>query len=119
MKPLSALRPATRFANRPWMCPTCRHSQWIPTRQPIRLNARNFASENQSYGRGGRSGSGPRTALLYASAGTAAVAGTALAFTDDIKSGYEAAERTGRVVITLAICINEYGMQNREAGNKS
>lgn len=46
--------------------------------------------------------------LLLASAGAAGVASTALAFTDDIRNSYESVERTGRVVATLAICINEY-----------
>jgi aarF domain-containing kinase len=35
------------------------------------------------------------------------VGASTLAFTDDIKSGYEAAERTGRVAVALAVCINE------------
>ncbi|RCI12759.1 hypothetical protein L249_1044 [Ophiocordyceps polyrhachis-furcata BCC 54312] len=46
-----------------------------------------------------------RSALLFASTG---IAGTTLAFTDEIKSGYEAAERTGRVATALVICINDY-----------
>ena len=47
-----------------------------------------------------------RRALQYATAGgTLGVA--ALAFSDDIKHGYIAAERTGRVMTTFAVCINE------------
>ena len=46
--------------------------------------------------------------ILYASAGgTAALGLGALAFTDDFRHGYEAVERTGRVVATLFVCINE------------
>ena len=44
---------------------------------------------------------------MIAAAGGAAGAG-ALAFTDDLKHGYHAMERTGRVMGTLAVCINEY-----------
>lgn len=45
-------------------------------------------------------------AILLASGGGVAAAG-ALAFADDIKNGYGAAERAGRVAATLFICINE------------
>lgn len=51
--------------------------------------------------------------LLVASTGAAGVASTALAFTDEIRSSYEAVERTGRVVAALVICINEYAMVYR------
>ncbi len=43
--------------------------------------------------------------LLAAATGTLGVA--ALAFTDDVKHSYKAVERTGRVVTTLFVCINE------------
>jgi aarF domain-containing kinase len=43
---------------------------------------------------------------LLAAGGGVATAGV-LAFTDDIKHSYEAAERTGRVAAALGICINE------------
>ncbi|GKT45038.1 ABC1 family protein MCP2 [Colletotrichum spaethianum] len=58
------------------------------------------ASKNGSGRKGGR-------VWLLASGGGAAAAG-ALAFTDDIKHGYEAAERAGRVAAALAVCINDY-----------
>lgn len=45
------------------------------------------------------------TVVLLAATGSAGVG--ALAFTDDLKHGYQAVERTGRVVSTLFICINE------------
>lgn len=44
--------------------------------------------------------------VLLAAGGGAAATGV-LAFTDDIKYSYDAAERTGRVAAALAICINE------------
>lgn len=46
--------------------------------------------------------------VTYAAAGVGTVGAGALFFTDEIKHGYAAAERTGRVVSTLAVCINEY-----------
>lgn len=47
-----------------------------------------------------------RRVILAAAGGSLGIG--ALAFTDDIKHTYKAAERTGRVVSTLALCINEY-----------
>jgi aarF domain-containing kinase len=46
-----------------------------------------------------------RAIQLAAAGGTVGVA--LFAFWDDIKHTYAAAERTGRVVTALAICINE------------
>ncbi|TLD05803.1 uncharacterized protein PgNI_08289 [Pyricularia grisea] len=46
-------------------------------------------------------------ALLLATTGGAASVGI-LAFTDDIKAGYETVERCGRVAAALALCINDY-----------
>jgi len=43
--------------------------------------------------------------VLAAATGTLGV--TALVFTDDVKHSYKAVERTGRVVGTLFVCINE------------
>lgn len=39
----------------------------------------------------------------------------AIAFTDDIKHGYKAVERAGRVLGTLAVCINEYVFMGQSA----
>jgi aarF domain-containing kinase len=44
--------------------------------------------------------------VLLAATGGAMGAG-ALAFTDDLKHAYKAAERSGRVASTLFVCINE------------
>lgn len=52
---------------------------------------------------------GRRRGILLAATGGALGAG-AFAFTDDVKHGYAAAERTGRVVSTLAVCMNEWVM---------
>lgn len=45
---------------------------------------------------------------MLTAAATAATGAGVLAFTDDIKYGYDATERTGRVAAALAICINDY-----------
>ncbi|UNI15834.1 hypothetical protein JDV02_002330 [Purpureocillium takamizusanense] len=110
MNPLVASRIATRVgAPRSWTCSTCRSQlAFAPPATRLGVDARRFAtgggSSSGSNGRKGRS----RRVLLLASTGAAGVASTALAFTDDIKTSYEAAERTGRVVAALAICINDY-----------
>lgn len=49
----------------------------------------------------------PRKAVYWAAAG-GSLGGSLLFFGDDIKHGWRAAERTGRVVTTLAVNINEY-----------
>lgn len=49
----------------------------------------------------------PRKAVYWAAAG-GSLGGSLLFFGDDIKHGWRAAERTGRVVSTLAVNINEY-----------
>ncbi|PKS07785.1 hypothetical protein jhhlp_006393 [Lomentospora prolificans] len=48
-----------------------------------------------------------RRRILLASGG-AATGATVLAFTDDIKASYETVERSGRVAVALAVCINDY-----------
>lgn len=98
-----------RIGNRTqtWTCSTCR-VQLARTKPPRQFIARRFVSgqSSSSHANGGAK-SGPNARLiLFASTGAAA--GTAaLAFTDEIKNSYEAAERTGRVVAALAVCINE------------
>ncbi|POR32618.1 ABC1 family protein MCP2 [Tolypocladium paradoxum] len=106
MNPFAVSRIATR-GTRSWTCSTCR-GQLACARPAAFLGARRFASgKGSSHGNKGRRGKSGRV-LLYASTGAAAVASTALAFTDDIRNSYEAAERTGRVIAALAICINDY-----------
>lgn len=47
---------------------------------------------------------------MYTSAVGLGIAATAIAFNDDAKHIYVGAQRTGRVVGTLAVNINEYGI---------
>ncbi|GAO14690.1 uncharacterized protein UV8b_04625 [Ustilaginoidea virens] len=79
----------------------------------IRGSAREGCGSGSGSGSGNGNGNargGSRSArvLLLSSAGAAGVAGTALAFTDEIKNSYDSVERTGRVVAALAMCINDY-----------
>ncbi|EFQ28981.1 ABC1 family protein [Colletotrichum graminicola] len=112
------LRRAT--TRRPWTCSECRagpvaQQSSRTSAQQQRLGhkaARGFSSTSAkaSVARAApKNGSGRKggRVWLLASGGGAAAAG-ALAFTDDIKHGYEAAERAGRVAAALAVCINDY-----------
>ena len=56
--------------------------------------------------------------MLLAATGGALVTTAAVAFTDDVKHAYEAVERTGRVVGTLAVCINELVVPPLWAANR-
>lgn len=87
-----------------WTCAECRTIQLSRPRVYWGTNGRGFSSKARTSGR-----TLPRRAgvLLLASGGGAATAGV-LAFTDDIKYGYDAAERAGRVAAALAVCINDY-----------
>ncbi|KAK5987286.1 ABC1 familyMCP2-like protein [Cladobotryum mycophilum] len=94
---------ATRIGARTWTCSTCR-GQLARNKPFHQFGARQFAS-----GKGSKGGNGGRRTglILFASTGAAATS-TVLAFTDEIKGGYEAAERTGRVIVALGVCINDY-----------
>lgn len=48
-----------------------------------------------------------RTVILTAAGGSLA-AGTVLAFSDSAQHAYTAVQRTGRVMTTLALCMNEW-----------
>ena len=84
-----------------WTCRKCllqmRLRKFIAPRQGFR--------STQNTPRASRSGG---KILFAASGGTAAIGAGILSIGDDAKHFYTAAERTGRVMTTLAICINEY-----------
>jgi aarF domain-containing kinase len=50
---------------------------------------------------------GRRNVILAAAATGGGIAATAVAFAEPVQHAYEAAERTGRVVGTLLVCVNE------------
>ncbi|KAL4873134.1 hypothetical protein BDV12DRAFT_182400 [Aspergillus spectabilis] len=66
-------------------------------------------SQETAGGQGKQSGTGQsgKGWIKYGVIGGTIVVG-ALAFSDDVRHLYRAAERTGRVVGTLAVCINDY-----------
>lgn len=87
-----------------WTCRQCL-SQTKATRiagQVRGYGARNGSSNAYGYGARPR-----RKGRVLAAAAAGGVGASVLAFGDDVKHAYEAVERTGRVVSTLAVCINE------------
>ncbi|OJJ44761.1 hypothetical protein ASPZODRAFT_100909 [Penicilliopsis zonata CBS 506.65] len=68
---------------------------------------RRSTNANSSHGAGARPTRSQRKLVKYAVAGSVASAGY-LFYADEIKHLYRAAERSGRVVGTLAVCINDY-----------
>ncbi|KAI1370163.1 ABC1-domain-containing protein [Hypoxylon crocopeplum] len=98
-----------RFAsNRSWTCSNCRTQLLIANVKPTQRSiARQYATGSSRHSR--RPPKSPRTRITVLTAtATAATGAGVLAFTDDIKYGYETTERTGRVAAALAICINDY-----------
>lgn len=91
---------------RPWTCGRC-----------VQRGTRKSWVQNATYSTGKRGGNGYGYGYGYQQNGrgnkvimasaVGGVAATGLAFTDDIRHAYEAVERTGRVVSTLFVCINE------------
>ncbi|KAI0473252.1 ABC1 family-domain-containing protein [Xylariaceae sp. FL0804] len=117
MKPLSAL-PLNRLArNPPWTCTNCR-SQLLARAKPTRPQplSRGYATGSHGYSKAAPRVPRRPVAVLAASATGAAGVGV-LAFTDDIKHGYEATERAGRVASTLFRCIRDYrnSLKQRDA----
>ncbi|WEW55479.1 hypothetical protein PRK78_000910 [Emydomyces testavorans] len=95
-----------------WTCRRCLEQRRKVLRPiAIRATYATASFSSRSSPSGGNAGGNfkrrrPRRALKYAAAG-GTLSAVALAFSDDIKHGYIAAERTGRVITTLAVCINE------------
>lgn len=106
MQPFSFLSFSSRIGSRQCLSSSCYSQLASRSRLSSVVPKRSFASTRGQHQNG--SGQGKRRFLLFATAGTAAAGTTVLAFTDDIRNTYEATERTGRVVIGLAVCINEY-----------
>ncbi|KAI1875627.1 uncharacterized protein JN550_001913 [Neoarthrinium moseri] len=107
LNPLSRLATqATSSSSVPWTCSSCRSQLTARAKSSYRPFQRSFGTRSSNH-----SGQTPpprsRRIVLTAAATGAAGAG-ALAFTDDIKHGYEATERASRVATTLFICINDY-----------
>ncbi|KAK4191484.1 ABC1 family-domain-containing protein [Podospora australis] len=105
-----------------WTCARCRSAQTIlrgsantTTRSPLitRRYASNTTDGSSSWGKsGGGQGSKQRPrnrrVLLATTGGAAGITAGLLSVGDDVKNGYGAAERTGRVAAALALCVNDY-----------
>ncbi|KAJ9156501.1 ABC1 family protein MCP2 [Pleurostoma richardsiae] len=96
-----------------WTCAKCRH-QLGRTSAPRFPSTRQYSTSRQSVPKHKAQPARARVVILAASG--AAGAGV-LAFTDDIKYSYDAAERTGRVGVALAVCVSDYQktLKKREA----
>ncbi|PGH16416.1 Atypical/ABC1/ABC1-B protein kinase [Helicocarpus griseus UAMH5409] len=97
-----------------WTCRQCLSRRQTNPRFPslAREQRATYATaEFQSVNNGSGNTNGgkrrPRKALQYAAAG-GTVGAVLFAFGDDVKHVYAAAERTGRVMSALAVCINDY-----------
>ena len=107
---MSTLSARVGAASWTWTCSSCRNQ--LVRARPFRYNGhRQFGSASKSSipPRSGARAPNGRRVVLYASSGSAVAGASMLAFSDDIKTGYDTVERTGRVVAGLGICINEYG----------
>ena len=81
----------------PWTCRSCIQKQAIPAVKKAEYSSKARRPFKKFARR--------RNIVLAASTGTLG-AGAAF-FTDDVKHGFVAMERSGRVLTTLAICVNE------------
>ncbi|KAJ9270932.1 hypothetical protein DTO212C5_2877 [Paecilomyces variotii] len=107
VKSSSSVSPSTGlpFGSRaPWTCRRCLQQRTVTF---SRSYSTRLSEGINDAGRRSDSKRSRKTVIKFAAAGGALGAG-ALAFSDDIKHGYAAAERSGRVVSALAICINDY-----------
>src|SRR6266480_8021680 len=87
----------------PWTCRSCRqqsaHSQTpIALRRTLRTRPASIAPKAKRR----------RRVLLATTGFTAAVGAGVIAVSDEAKHYAAAVQRTGRVVTTLAICVNEF-----------
>ncbi|KAI1459206.1 ABC1-domain-containing protein [Annulohypoxylon moriforme] len=107
MKCLSINSLGRLATNRSWTCVNCRTQLLVASSKTAqRPLARQYATGSSGYSKRQKPRK-KRLGVLTAAASAATGAGV-LAFTDDIKYGYDATERTGRVAAALAICINDY-----------
>lgn len=87
---------------------TCRQCLLQSRGSRIGEQVRGYARRNNTYGNGRfKSAKSKRRGRILVAASGGALGVTAVAFTDDVRHAYEAVERTGRVVSTLTVCINE------------
>ncbi|KAL1953257.1 hypothetical protein VTO42DRAFT_3345 [Malbranchea cinnamomea] len=110
--PRAVTRPRLAASPTWWICQRCRQDTSPSVFRPFSqrpLSTYSTSSQTKSAGGVGE-GFGKkstRRGLKYVAAGGALVA-IAVAFSDDIKHAYTAAVRSGRVLATLAVCVNDY-----------
>ena len=100
MKRLAVTKALAQYP--PWTCPRCLHHR-LSSNPPL-LQIASFTTKTKRQKRWTRP---PRTLVVAAAGGTAAV-GLLTTLSDDAQYAYAAAQRTGRVAVTLAVCINEF-----------
>ncbi|KAI0156858.1 ABC1-domain-containing protein [Xylariaceae sp. FL1272] len=106
MKPLSFASLGRVASNKPWTCTNCRIS-FVKHTKLARSYPRQYSNASSHANRRPSRPTRSRVTVLAASA-TGATGVGLLAFTDDIKYGYDATERAGRVAAALFLCINDY-----------
>ncbi|TVY50037.1 ABC1 family protein-like protein [Lachnellula occidentalis] len=93
------------FAFRPrWTCRQCR-DLGLRRAPPRHTQQRTYSSGSK------HSNEHPqrrKRQVLLAAAATGTIGATALAFSDDVKHVVKGMERTGRVITTLGVCVNDY-----------
>ncbi|KAI0595410.1 ABC1 family-domain-containing protein [Biscogniauxia sp. FL1348] len=95
-------------SNGSWTCISCR-AQLLTRAKTLRGPfSRHYATGASGFSSKGAPKSSKAKTLILTATATGATTTAALAFTDEIKQGYDATERTGRVATTLTICINDY-----------
>lgn len=90
-------------------CPQCSRRLLLSSKNNYSTRTPSFFSPGTPNNAGRKQsepGRSQRKGLKYVIIGGVVVAGAA-AFSDQVRHGYCAAERTGRVVGALAVCINE------------
>lgn len=105
---MKGLNFAQGLVRAPWTCRACTRQ----IRQPVvrAPRVRSYATAAPTARRGLSLG----TILIRATVGSAVI--TAAVYPDDMKHAYQACQRSGRVVVALAKCINEYVLQGKIMG---
>ncbi|TVY51322.1 ABC1 family protein MCP2-like [Lachnellula cervina] len=111
------------FAFRPrWTCRQCRDLGLRRAPPKQHTQQRTYSSGKSSNYGYERPPTRRKRQVLLAVAATGTVGVTALAFGDDVRHAVQGMERTGRVITTLAVCVNDYRTtlnQNEKEGNEA
>lgn len=99
---------ASTLARTSTFCRQCSREQFLSPKNSYSTRTPPAFSPGKPNNNGGKQepGRSQKKTLKYVAIGGVVVVG-AVAFSDKVQHGYRAAERTGRVVGALAVCINE------------